>query len=119
MDSLDIDLERAETAAARQISRRQNAESSNSSRTASVDLAIARHPTQLSRLYSQRLQHIHTVGSTPGSRAESKAELTPLPAFGAGKPYPPVIRAEREAYVVDFDGPDDPLHPMNWSPRTK
>ncbi len=119
MDSLDIDLERAETAASRQISRRRTSLSGGSSRTTSLDLAITIDPTQISRLESQRLQHIQTVGSTPGSHHDNKADVASLPGFGGGKPYPPTIPAEREAYVVDFDGPEDPLHPMNWSSKTK
>jgi hypothetical protein len=58
----------------------------------------------MTRLQSQRLQHVHTVGSMPGSRSESRTATSALPAFGGGKTYPPDIPAEREAYVVDFDG---------------
>lgn len=58
----------------------------------------------MTRLQSQRLQHVHTVGSMPGSRSVSRTLTNPLPAFGGGKTYPPDIPAEREAYVVDFDG---------------
>jgi DHA1 family multidrug resistance protein-like MFS transporter len=36
-----------------------------------------------------------------------------LPEFGGGKPYPPPL-PEREEYVVEYDGKDDPLHPQNW-----
>jgi DHA1 family multidrug resistance protein-like MFS transporter len=42
----------------------------------------------------------------------------PLAEFGAGKPYPPPL-PEREEYVVEFAGPDDPLHPQNWSIKKK
>lgn len=41
-----------------------------------------------------------------------------LPAFGAGKPYPPPL-PEREEYVVEFDGPKDPMHAQNWPFRKK
>ena len=103
MDSLDTAMERAETWASRQISSRRTNDS-GPSQTVSYDSRIARHPTQISRLASQRLQHVYTVGSTPGSRSVTKAEKAPLPAFGGGKSYPPLIPAEKEAYVVDFDG---------------
>jgi DHA1 family multidrug resistance protein-like MFS transporter len=33
--------------------------------------------------------------------------------LGAGKPFPPPL-PDREEYVVEFDGVDDPLHAQNW-----
>ena len=75
---------------------------------------LERHPTALSRIETHRSQHSGTVGRSVKSRTPSK----PLPAFGAGKEYPPPL-PEREAYVVEFDGHDDPLHPMNWPVRRK
>ncbi|KIX92435.1 uncharacterized protein Z520_11910 [Fonsecaea multimorphosa CBS 102226] len=119
MDNLDIDLESAETAASHYLSRPVTADSAVTSRTASTNDEITRHVRQTERLHSQRLQHVHTVGSTPGSRSVSRAESEPLPPFGGGKPYPPAIPAEREAYVVDFAGVDDPSHPLNWQWRRK
>lgn len=76
--------------------------------------ALERHPTALSRIQTQRSQHSATVGAGLKSRQSRK----PLPAFGAGKPYPPPL-PEREEYVVEFDGPDDPLHAQNWSLKKK
>lgn len=75
---------------------------------------LERNATALSRIISQRTQHSATVGAGFRSRRPKK----PLPAFGAGKPYPPPL-PEREEYVVEFDGPDDPLHPQNWSLKRK
>ncbi|KAI4144337.1 MAG: hypothetical protein LQ340_006693 [Diploschistes diacapsis] len=75
---------------------------------------LERHPTALSRIQTQRSQHIGTVGRT----ATSKRSQKPLPSFGAGKPYPPPLPA-MEDYVVEFDGPDDPLHPQNWPMKKK
>ncbi|KAF2019053.1 major facilitator superfamily [Aaosphaeria arxii CBS 175.79] len=75
---------------------------------------LERHPTALSRIQTARSQHSQTVGSTLSSRKSKK----PLPAFGAGKPFPPPL-PEREEYVVEFDGPNDPLHAQNWSLRKK
>lgn len=43
---------------------------------------------------------------------------TPLPPMGGGKEYPPLL-GPREPYKVEFDGPDDPLHPFNWPLRKK
>jgi DHA1 family multidrug resistance protein-like MFS transporter len=115
MDDLDVDLEAAETAASRDISRHSTSDSSTTSRTVSHSHDLGRHATQIESLRSAHLQHVYTVGST---RTEGR-ETRPLPAFGAGKPFPPVIPAEREAYVVDFEGPADPLHPMNWTFKQK
>ncbi|CAI6251048.1 unnamed protein product [Periconia digitata] len=75
---------------------------------------LERHETALSRIQTQRSQHSNTVGASLKSRQSRK----PLPAFGAGKPYPPML-PEREEYVVEFDGPDDPMHAMNWPFRKK
>lgn len=71
---------------------------------------LERHPTEISRIQTARLTHTGTVGRTlTGKSRESKK---PLPNFGAGKPYPPLLPAQEE-YVVEFDGPDDPLHAQN------
>lgn len=77
------------------------------------DLALERHPTALSRIQTGRSQHSQTVGAGLRSRTVSKHAHSPLPPFGAGKPYPPPL-PEREEFVVEFDGPDDPLHAQNW-----
>jgi DHA1 family multidrug resistance protein-like MFS transporter len=70
---------------------------------------LERHPTALSRIHTARSQHSQTVGGSLRSRTSRR----PLPAFGAGKSYPPAL-PEREEYVVEFDGHDDPLHAQNW-----
>lgn len=75
---------------------------------------LERHATAISRIHTQRSQHSATVGASLKSRTSRK----PLPAFGAGKNYPPQL-PEREEYVVEFDGPDDPLHAQNWPMRKK
>ncbi|KAM7222007.1 Major facilitator superfamily domain containing protein [Rhypophila decipiens] len=75
---------------------------------------LERHPTELSRIHTQRSQHSSTVGRGPKSRESKK----PLPEFGAGKPYPPLL-PDQEEYVVEFDGPDDPLHAQNWPLKKK
>ncbi|OAX80988.1 hypothetical protein ACJ72_04676 [Emergomyces africanus] len=75
---------------------------------------LERHPTALSRIATHRSQHSATVGASLRSRPPKK----PLPPFGAGKPYPPLL-PDREEYVVEFDGPDDPLHPQNWTMTKK
>ena len=139
MDTVDRDLEKAESApspnlfpdgtAATDRSERRSASSiisSSSSSSASVvreEIRISRfntqrdlerHPTELSRIETHRTQHSGTVGRTATSRSSKK----PLPNFGDGKDYPPPL-PEREEYVVEFDGPDDPMHPQNWVLKKK
>ena len=75
---------------------------------------LERHPTELSRIETHKSQHSGTVGRSLKSRESRK----PLPSFGAGKDYPPPL-PDREEYVVEFDGPNDPLHPQNWSLKKK
>ncbi|KAK5120983.1 hypothetical protein LTR85_005767 [Meristemomyces frigidus] len=74
---------------------------------------LDRHPTALSRVQTGRSQHSQTIGASIRSRTVSRHSKKPLPSFGAGKPYPPPL-PEREEYVVEFDGPEDPLHAQNW-----
>lgn len=38
----------------------------------------------------------------------------PLPPMGGGKDYPPPL-PDREAYLVSYNGEDDPTFPHNWS----
>ncbi|KAL8820732.1 MAG: hypothetical protein Q9223_001120 [Gallowayella weberi] len=75
---------------------------------------LERHPTELSRIETHRSQHSGTVGRSLRSRESKK----PLPNFGGGKEYPPQL-PEREEYVVEFDGPEDPLHPQHWPTKKK
>ncbi|EFW98522.1 major facilitator superfamily transporter multidrug resistance [Grosmannia clavigera kw1407] len=101
-----------------------------SSSSSSEDAASARHRhasgepgpsglnrtlsiVDLERIQTAKSQRSGTVGrSHTGSRSHK-----PLPAFGAGKPYPPQM--DQEKYVVEFDGPDDPLHAQNWPLKKK
>ncbi|EMC93255.1 hypothetical protein BAUCODRAFT_568109 [Baudoinia panamericana UAMH 10762] len=73
---------------------------------------LDRHPTAIKRMEEHRLQHSHTVGTT------KSRDGVPLPSFGGGKPYPPPL-PEREEYVVEFDGHEDPRHAQNWPLKTK
>lgn len=141
MDIVDRDLEKAERAASpdrfppakdeehTSMRRVETAASSVSSATTSsasivreemgmsrvqTQRDLERHPTAISRINTQRSQHSATVGRGLKSRESRK----PLPEFGGGKSYPPAL-PEREEYVVEFDGPDDPLHAQNWPLRKK
>ena len=74
---------------------------------------LERHPTALSRIQTGRSQASHTIGAGLRSRTVSRQSKKPLPNMGGGKPYPAPL-PEREEYVVEFDGPSDPLHAQNW-----
>ncbi|KAJ4333019.1 hypothetical protein N0V87_007918 [Didymella glomerata] len=82
-----------------------------------------RHPVALTRIETHRSQHAGTVGA---SQVPSRLSRTitrrktekPLPSIGAGKPFPPLL-PDREEYVVEFDGHDDPLHAQNWPTKKK
>lgn len=74
---------------------------------------LERHPTALSRIQTARSQHSNTLGAGIRSRTTTRQSKTPMPNFGGGKPFPPPL-PEREEYVVEFDGPNDPLHAQNW-----
>ena len=63
---------------------------------------------ELDRILTSRLQQQQTVGST--HEPEPREKWLPM---GAAKPYPPSL-PDSEAYVVEFEGSDDPLHPHNW-----
>lgn len=76
---------------------------------------LERHPTALSRIQTARSQHSQTIGA--GIRRRTRS-AKPLPAFGAGKPFPPPL-PDREEYVVEFDGPEDPMHAQNWPLKKK
>lgn len=38
----------------------------------------------------------------------------PLPPMGGGREYPPSLPSNIDLYMVVFDGPNDPLCPLNW-----
>lgn len=83
--------------------------------------SIYRHPTEtdpeaLRRIETIRSQHLATVGSTVTRRSTRKEK--PLPPMGADKPHPPPL-PEREEYVVEYDGANDPLHAQNWPVKKK
>ena len=77
---------------------------------------LERHPTVLSRIQTAKSQHAGTIGRT--TTTKSRDSRRPMPEMGLGKPYPPPL-PEREEYVVEFVGPDDPLHAQNWPMRKK
>ncbi|KAK9323702.1 major facilitator superfamily domain-containing protein [Lipomyces orientalis] len=84
--------------------------------------ALTRHMSHqeqvLDRVRSERYFTKETIGADDGDHLDLTLSGKPLPPFGGGRLYPPLPPA-REAYVVDFDGPGDPDHPLNWSTRKK
>ncbi|KAH7082855.1 major facilitator superfamily domain-containing protein [Paraphoma chrysanthemicola] len=82
-----------------------------------------RDPEAIRRIETHRSQHATTVGA---AQVQSRLTRTisrrrtekPLPDMGAGKPFPPLL-PDREEYVVEFGGKDDPLHPQNWPMNKK
>ncbi|KAA8647872.1 hypothetical protein EYZ11_011368 [Aspergillus tanneri] len=86
---------------------------SHALRSRNTEVDLERYQTaasnSLSRIETQRLQHAMTVGES----VKARPSRAPLPPFGAGKPYPPLLPPQEE-YVVEFDGKDDPLYPQNW-----
>ena len=149
MDNVDVDLEKAERAAspgrfpdtyspngtpanpgypdgnAPQNLERQRTASTGSSASGVIreemgmsrvntQRDLERHPTEIHRIETHRSQHVGTVGRSVTSRRSQR----PLPNFGAGKEYPPML-PEEEDYVVEFDGPDDAMHPQNWPMKKK
>ncbi|TVY91282.1 putative transporter [Lachnellula willkommii] len=77
---------------------------------------LERHPTVLSRMQTAKSQHTGTVGRE--TTAKSRESRKPLPGMGVGKPYPPPL-PDRDEYVVEFEGPDDPMHAQNWPMKKK
>ena len=79
---------------------------------------LERHPTALSRIQTGRSQQSHTIGTSLRSRTATRQSKKPMPNFGGGKAFPPPL-PEREEYVVEFDGPNDPMHAQNWPFKKK
>jgi DHA1 family multidrug resistance protein-like MFS transporter len=82
-----------------------------------------RHPEAIRRIETHRSQHASTVGAghvtSRITRTLSRRKTErPLPSIGAGKPFPPLL-PDREEYVVEFEGVDDPMHPQNWPMNKK
>lgn len=79
---------------------------------------LERHPTELDRIQTARSQHSATVGVSMGrSNTRTRDSKRPMPAMGAGKEIPPSL--DVDAYVVEFDGPNDPWHAQNWPLKKK
>lgn len=90
---------------------------------ASTQRDLERDPTVISRIQTARSQHTGTVGRAPTRKSSRISRIfstkeKPLPLMGLGKDYPPPL-PDQEEYVVEFDGPHDPLHAVNWPLRKK
>ncbi|KIW11098.1 hypothetical protein PV08_10397 [Exophiala spinifera] len=69
-------------------------------------------PVELERISRQRTQHQGTMGRPADTRRRSTATIRTVTTLGAGKPVPPPDN--KEEFVVEFEGVDDPEHPLNW-----
>lgn len=80
---------------------------------------LERNPTVLDRIHTARSQHSATVGSTHlgKSNTRTRDSKKPLPQMGAGKALPPLVDSDQ--YIVEFEGPEDPLHAQNWPLQKK
>lgn len=79
---------------------------------------LERHPTELDRIHTARSQHSATVGVSLGrSNTHTRDSRRPMPPMGGGKDLP--AKLDVDDYVVEFDGPDDPLHAQNWPLKKK
>ncbi|EDO15768.1 hypothetical protein Kpol_478p3 [Vanderwaltozyma polyspora DSM 70294] len=70
---------------------------------------------------NRRLSRILTgTGDTEGEalRDETHIDYSHALPMGGGRPYPPGL-PDRDQFQVTFDGPDDPLHPFNWTTTKK
>ena len=104
-----------------EIERISTSTSTSSRRRISMSRIPTQHedPETLERIATHKSQHDETVGRRISTRRSSlRRKSKPLPAFGAGKPYPPMLPAQ-DTYVVEFDGPDDPMHAQNWPLKKK
>lgn len=66
----------------------------------------------LSRTSSRRLERQETTASAALSKIRSRA---PIPPFS----HPLANKKTNQDVIVDFEGPDDPYRPMNWTFRKK
>ncbi|CUS13492.1 unnamed protein product [Tuber aestivum] len=72
------------------------------------------HPIEAER---QRT-HLSNHSSTAACGLVGFALKGELPPFGGGREYPPPL-PHRDRYLVDFSGPDDPVHGQNWPLKKK
>lgn len=77
------------------------------------DHNILRRTTTMSSQPEQ--DHLQRILTDP---AQKNVDYSDIPELGAGKALPPNL-PDREAWRVDFNGPQDPLHPQNWPLKKK
>lgn len=68
--------------------------------------------TGLSRKTSQRLERSQTAASTALSKVRSRVPRAPFT-------HPLANEKTNQDVIVDFEGPDDPYRPMNWTFKKK
>lgn len=65
---------------------------------------------------NRRLSKILT--SSQNEPEKTEVDYSDCPAMGGGRPYPPAL-PDRGPWEVTFDGPEDPIHPYNWTFKKK
>ena len=71
------------------------------------------------RTRTNRLQYEMTVGARSSyDTSVHNFDQADCPSMGNGRTLPSKL-ANPDNYLVEFDGPDDTLHPFNWKLSTK
>ncbi|KAF8243643.1 MFS general substrate transporter [Wilcoxina mikolae CBS 423.85] len=86
-----------------------------------IDPVMRERQRTAESIYENTVGEVHHTNKHTGSSLSLVSSRIPpeqWPAFGGGKPYPPPL-PEQAAYVVDFTGPDDPMHGQNWPLKKK
>ena len=65
---------------------------------------------------NRRLSRILT--NTQNEPELIEVDYSDVPPMGGDRPYPPAL-PDRAPYEVTFDGPNDPMHPFNWTFKKK
>jgi hypothetical protein len=73
---------------------------------------------EIQRTHSSLLQYQMTVGSQASPSTQCRLPSDKHLSMGMGRAIPANLPDPHE-YLVDFDGPLDPLHPFNWKFSTK
>lgn len=89
-----------------------NNDAYNGSTAESESITTAREQVEISRTLSRHLTNSQDLISEVSKNNE------PIPRMGSGRDYPPPV-GDSKPYSVDYDGPDDPIHPHNWKLQKK
>lgn len=88
------------------VSRRLQDDDATSMTSATQSMVAANR--RLSRILTGSTNEVERIG----------VDYSNCPKMGGDRPYPPAL-PDSGLYEVTFDGPNDPLHPFNWTGKTK